>query len=362
MVVGLHELQLRNFRLFKDFVFEPDPSAITVFLSPNGTGKTSVLEAVYALATASSFRTSAASDMIRAGEPLAEVHGVLFQHERRIQVDLTLTRGVRNTTKRMLVNGQRPTSRAALSEVLPVTIFTPEGVDIVRQGPENRRVFLTNLLTDVDLTTGEVIERFHHVLSQRNAMLRSLQGEHPSSVQRNELETWNSEFCATSEQLVEARLRTLDELAPLVTHFYQSLAHDTRLVDVHYERSWNGDLKAALEQSFKDDLFRGHSTIGPQRDDIALHLDARDARRQASQGEQRSLALALRLAGHELVRKTRGLDPLLLLDDVFSELDPQRSDRLLGLLPVGQTLVTTASPLPSAMNPAAIIDLTKELA
>jgi DNA replication and repair protein RecF len=107
-----------------------------------------------------------------------------------------------------------------------------------------------------------------------------------------------------------------------------------------------------------DDRFRGYTTIGPQRDDILLTLNGRDARRQASQGEQRSLALALRLGGHELVQRTRGVDPLLLLDDVFSELDPQRSDRLLRLLPVGQTLVTTASPLPLAMSPAAVIDLT----
>lgn len=359
--MGLHELKLRNFRLFDEFVFEPDHDAITVLLSPNGTGKTSILEAVYALATASSFRTGAASDMIRSGENLAEVHGVLFQHERRIQVDLTLSRGIRNTTKRMLVNGQRPASRAALSEALPLTIFTPEGVDIVRQGPENRRIFLTNLLTDVDLTTGEVIERFNQVLSQRNALLRSLQGESPSTIQRGDLEVWNDEFCAASVQLVEARTRTVEDLAPLVTRYYQALARDDREVGVHYERSWTGDLKAALEASLRDDLFRGHSTVGPQRDDVALSLDGRDARRQASQGEQRSLALALRLGGHELVRSRRGLDPLLLLDDVFSELDPLRSERLLLLLPVGQTLVTTASPLPPSMSPAAVVDLTKAM-
>ena len=359
--MGLHELQLRNFRLFHEFFFEPDLNAITVLLSPNGTGKTSVLEAVYALATASSFRTSAASDMIRSGESLAEVHGVLFQHERRIQVDLTLTRGARNTTKKMLVNGQRPASRAALSEVLPLTIFTPEGGDIVRQGPENRRVYLTYLLTDVDLNTGEIIERFNQILSQRNALLRSLRGEPPTSVQRDELETWNSEFCTASEQLIDVRVRTLNELAPLVTGYYQALAHDNRLVGVDYEQSWSGDLKTALARSLRDDQFRGYSTIGPQRDDVALKLDGRDARRQASQGEQRSMALALRLAGHELVQLRRGLDPLLLLDDVFSELDPLRSDRLLRLLPVGQTLVTTASPLPSGLSPAAIVDLTKAL-
>lgn len=357
--MGLHELELRNFRLFEEFRFTPDPDAVTVLLSPNGTGKTSVLEAVYALATASSFRTSTASDMIKMNEHLAEVHGVLFQGERRVQVDLTLTRGPRNTTKRMLVNGQRPRSRADLAEVLPITIFTPEGVDIVRQGPENRRAYLTHLLTDVDLSTGEVIERFSRILTQRNALLRMLQGERPTASQIEELEVWSSDFAAIGEEVVAIRQSTLNELGPLVTHFYQALADDDLRVGVHYEQSWSGGLLDSLRATLDDDRIRGHTGIGPHRDDIALTLDGRDARRQASQGEQRSLALALRLAGHELVRASRGVEPLLLLDDVFSELDPLRSDRLLTLLPVGQTLVTTASPLPTAMSPAVIIDLTR---
>jgi DNA replication and repair protein RecF len=355
--VGLHELRLKNFRLFEELSFQPHRDAITVLLSPNGTGKTSVLEAVYALATASSFRTSVASDMIRTVQSVAEVHGVLFQRERRVQVDLTLTRGARNTTKRMLVNGQRPKSRADLSRALPLTVFTPEGVDIVRQGPENRRVFLTNLLTDVDLATGDVIERFNRVLSQRNALLRALAGERPTATQRGELEVWTNDFCAVSEQMVEHREALIALLAPQVAHYYNELAQNDASVAVTYERSWSGSLGDALRGVVDDDRFRGHTTIGPQRDDVALSLDGRDTRRQASQGEQRTLALALRLAGHELVQRLRGVDPLLLLDDVFSELDPQRSDRLLRLLPSGQTLVTTASPLPSGMSPAAVIDL-----
>jgi len=359
--VGLHELTLRNFRLFSEFTFEPDPDAVTVFLSPNGTGKTSVLEAVNALATASSFRTNAASDMIRNRESTAEVHGVIFQRERRIQVDLTLTRGVRNTTKRMLVNGQRPRSRAELSEALPLTVFTPEGVDVVRGGPEHRRSYLTNLLTDVEPLTGEVIERFNRVLSQRNALLRALEGGRPSLSQQTELELWTSDFCEVSEELLLRRYALLDQLEPLVTRYYQELAENSNDVGVRYEKSWSASLPEALVVSFNDDRFRGYTTVGPHRDDVGLSLDGRDARRQASQGEQRSLALAIRLAGHELVRQQRGVDPLLLLDDVFSELDPVRSNRLLGLLPVGQTLVTTASPLPGALSPAAVIDLTRVL-
>ncbi len=355
--MGLHELTLRNFRLFRELTFEPDHDAITVLISPNGTGKTSVLEAVYALATASSFRTSAASDMIRNGEAIAEVHGVIFQRERRVQVDLTLTRGVRNTTKRMLVNGQRPRSRAEVAEALPLTVFTPEGVDVIRGGPEHRRSYLTTLLTDVEPLTGETIERFARVLSQRNALLRALEGNRPSPSQQSELELWTSDFCEISAELLAHRTALTESLDPLVATFYRELSDSDSVVNVAYERSWHGELRDALVASFDDDRFRGYTTVGPHRDDLLISLEGRDARRQASQGEQRSLALALRLAGHELVHQRRGVDPLLLLDDVFSELDPARSHRLLSLLPAGQTLVTTASPLPGALTPAAVIDL-----
>lgn len=359
--MGLHELQLRNFRMFTEFSFRPDLGAVTVLLSPNGTGKTSVLEAVYALATASSFRTGSASDMIRVGSTLAEVHGVLFQRDRRIQVDLTLTKGARNTTKRMLVNGQRPHSRAEVAEVLPLTVFTPEGVDIVRHGPENRRTFLTNLMTDVDPRASEVVERFNRVLTQRNALLRSIEGSWPTPAQRDELDVWSTDLSSVAAELVILRRRLLGDLAPLAAESYRELAENEQRVNLDYEQSWRGSLYDELQSCLSEDRLRGHTTIGPQRDDVAVTLDERDARRQASQGEQRSIALALRLAGHRLVQQQRGVDPLLLLDDVFSELDPQRAQRLLRLLPVGQTLVTTASPLPKALVPAAIVDLRKEL-
>jgi DNA replication and repair protein RecF len=356
--VGLHELRLRDFRAFASLEFRPDPDAVTVLLSPNGTGKTSVLEAVFALATASSFRTTSAADMIRTSADLAEVHGLTFQRERRVQVDLTLARGARATTKRMLVNGQRPRSRAEVAEVLPLTVFTPEGVEIVRGGPEHRRNFLTHLGADVEPASDEVVERYQRLLSQRNALLRAVEGGYLSPAQRDEIAVWSSDLARAGEAVAERREALAADLAGPVEVAYEALSHTGDAVGLAYERSWGDDLEAALEASLEEDRFRGHTSVGPHRDDLAITLEDRDARRQASQGEQRSLALALRLAGHGLVRSGRGVDPLLLLDDVFSELDPLRSERLLDLLPPGQTLVTTASPLPRGLEPAAVVDLT----
>jgi len=332
---------------------------VTVFLSPNGTGKTSVLEAVYALATAQSFRTSSAHDMIRTNETQSEVHGVLFQNERRVQVDLTISKGLKNTTKKMLINGNKPKSRTELADVLPITIFTPEGVGIVRESPENRRSFLTGVIEDKEPKTAVLIERFNKILKQRNALLYALDGQTLTTSQKNELDIWTSDFIDVSIEVIEEREKTIALLLPLVQHFYEELSQSQTPIGVSYERSWSGDLSSALTKCLHDDIFRRHTTAGPHRDDVMLSISTRDARRQASQGEQRSIALALRLAGHNLVKQERGVEPLLLLDDVFSELDPLRSNRLLQLLPTGQTLVTTASPLPNGMNPAVVIDVTK---
>lgn len=356
--MGLRHLELRDFRLFEELTFTPDPEAVTVLLSPNGTGKTSVLEAVYALATATSFRTSSAGDLIRNQQSAAEVHGVADVDGRRVQVDLTLTRGPRQVTKRMLVNGLRPRTRADLAEALPVTVFTPEGVEMIRQGPEGRRHFLETLLTDVDLRSGELVERFERVLRQRNALLRSVLGESLSPSTRDELAAWTEDFVHAGNDLLIARRRVVGQIVDLVRDYYGELAGEPADVDVHYETSWEGELSDALAAALAQDRARGYSTVGPHRDDLRLMLSGRDARRQASQGEQRCLALALRLAGHELVRRERSVTPLLLLDDVFSELDPMRSERLLKLLPSGQTLVTTASPLPLSMEPAVVVRLT----
>ena len=357
--MGLVELQLTNFRVFESRHVTPPADAVTVFLSPNGTGKTSILEAVFALATGGSFRTTSASDLLRTGSDAAAVHGLAFQGTRRLDMKLQLKRGARNVTKRLTINEQRPQTYADIYDVFPVTIFTPEGVDMVRREPSGRRDFLTRLIVNLDPRTSDVVDRFERVLRQRNALLKSLSGELPTAMQRDELDIWTSEYVEVGELLVAAREKVLAPLAELTASYYEEIAGGSGDVGLAYERSWSGELAPSLEAVFRDDRYRGHTTLGPHRDDIRITLDQRDARRQASQGEQRSVALSMLLAGDALVRRERDISPLLMLDDVFSELDPVRCSRLLHLLPPGQTLVTTASPLPQELLPAVTIDLSK---
>ncbi len=171
---------------------------------------------------------------------------------------------------------------------------------------------------------------------------------------------WDQRLADAGKVLVAARERLVGDLDPLVGAAYRHLAGavDTAgqiVMGQRYVRSWEGDLLAALGASRRDDLRRGVNTVGPHRDDLVLEIEGREARTHASQGEQRCLALALRLGVHELVRTRTALIPTLLLDDVFSELDPARSRALVAELPSGQSILTTAAPLPEGIEVARLL-------
>ena len=162
------------------------------------------------------------------------------------------------------------------------------------------------------------------------------------------LDVWDSKLAEVGDQLGALRADAIERLSPLVTQALQAVAGEEHRVELRYVAPWfESGLAAGLVESRKDDVRRGITTVGPHRDEIEILLNDMPARTHASQGEQRSLALALRLAGHELVRATTGVAPLLVLDDVFSELDDNRSTALIEALPAGQTLVTSAIDLPS---------------
>ena len=171
------------------------------------------------------------------------------------------------------------------------------------------------------------------------------------------LDVWDQRLADAGKVLVAARERLVADLDPLVANAYGHLAGggNRARVGQRYVRSWDGDLLDALAACRVDDLRRGVNTVGPHRDDLLLEVEGREARTHASQGEQRCLALALRLGVHKLIRSRTALIPTLLLDDVFSELDPARSRALVAELPAGQSILTTAAPLPEGIVVARLL-------
>jgi DNA replication and repair protein RecF len=355
----LEHLWLTDFRSYVEAEFQPAAAGITVVTGANGEGKTNLLEAIGYLATLRSFRGSPAEAMVR-GEPgvtRAVVRADGVRESRRLLVEAELQATGRDRVK---VAGQ-PLRRARdLLGAFQVTVFAPDDLGLVKGAPQGRREYLDGLLVALHPRHDAAISEVERVLKQRNTLLKSAGtagGRAPAPDVVSTLDVWDGKLAAAGEALVASREALTGALEPAVAGPYGLLAagvaHRGRAgVRLRYRRSWDGDLAAALASSRADDLRRGITTVGPHRDELVIEVGGLPGRTHASQGEQRSLALAMRLAGHQLVTERVGSSPILLLDDVFSELDPVRADALLACLPAGQAIVTTAGELPAGAEAA----------
>jgi DNA replication and repair protein RecF len=345
--VSVRYLELADFRLFQAARVDPEPEGTTVITGSNGTGKTSVLEALAYLGTRRSFRGAPPEALVRDGAASAIVRAELESADSPTLVEAEIRPAGRSRTR---VNRKHVPGRKELAVAAPCTIFSPEDLTIIGGGPRGRRDLLDDALGVLDPEGARAADETERVLRQRAALLRQCGGRTNGDVATT-LDVWDQRLADAGKVLVAAREQLVADLVPPVGSVYARLAGAGSRVVLrqHYARSWEGDLLDALAASRVDDLRRGVNTVGPHRDDVLLQIDGREARTHASQGEQRCLALALRLGVHELVRARTALVPTVLLDDVFSELDPARSRALVAELPTGQSILTTATPLPKGI-------------
>jgi DNA replication and repair protein RecF len=362
--VYLQSLELTDFRSYRSARFEPAPVGLTVVTGLNGAGKTNLIEATAYLAITRSVRGAASAAMVRAGAESAVLRSRVGSDPgspRLVGIDAELRAEGRD---RLQVNAQALRRSRDLLAVFQVTVFSPEDLALVKGGPAGRRDYLDGLTVAVSPLRRDLVGELERILRQRNALLRSAPAAGwrpgrplPEDVGRT-LDVWDARLSEVGESLAEARGQLVAALGPHVARAYRELATGSappeRLeAGVGYSPSWRGPLERALAEARGEDLRRGVTTVGPQRDDLGLEVGGWPARSHASQGEQRTLALALRLAGHRLLRDAHGTSPVLLLDDVFSELDPARARSLVANLPSlaeAQAVLTTAGALPAGVG------------
>jgi DNA replication and repair protein RecF len=228
---------------------------------------------------------------------------------------------------------------------------------IVKGGPGERRRFLDDTLVALATKYSAARLDLERALRQRNALLKQAGGRLTDEVATT-LDVWDARLAGLGDQFGQARAVLVARLTPMVVEAYEQLAGRPESVQLLYAPEWrSAGLAEALAASRVNDLKRGVSTVGPHRDELEIELAGMPARTHASQGEQRTLALALRLAAHRLVADRAGSTPLLVLDDVLSELDPERATALLDHLPAGQVVITSASPLPEAAKPDRVLEI-----
>ncbi|MGH9281344.1 MAG: DNA replication/repair protein RecF, partial [Acidimicrobiales bacterium] len=249
----------------------------------------------------------------------------------------------------------QPLRRATdLLGAVRVSLFSPDDLQLVKGGPSGRRRWLDDALVALHPRNGALRADLERILRQRNALLKQAKGRLDQAA-AGTLDVWDAKLATTGEDLVRARTELVARVEPAVGKAYDQVAGTAAEVGLAYEPSWPGPLAAALAEARADDVRRGLTTTGPHRDELRLTLAGLPTRTHASQGEQRSLALALRLGAHTAVTEDVGEAPVLLLDDVFSELDPSRSAALLAHLPDGQALLTTAGTVPAGASPARMV-------
>ena len=353
----VERLELRDVRNYLEATFQLAPG-VTAVLGDNGQGKTNVAEALGYLATLDSFRGATTEALIRVGADQAVIRAQVRADGRDLLIEAELNRSGRH---RVLVNRQRLTRTRDLLGMIRVSVFAPDDLAMIKEGPGVRRRFLDDTLVALAVKHDATRLELDRIVRQRNAFLKQVGGgARPRWDDSAELtlDVWDTKLSEVGERLGHARAVLVAHLAPLAAQAYEDLAGRPVAVDLRYEPEWRArGLAHALRAARSDDLRRQMTTVGPHRDDVEIVLAGMPARTHASQGEQRTLALSLRLAAHRLVTDRTGTAPLLILDDVLSELDPGRSTALLQQLPPGQVIITSAAPLPPDAHPDDIIRL-----
>ena len=319
----------------------------------NGSGKTSLLEAIAYASVLKSFRTTQKDSLIRAGSERAEVACDLLEGERRIEIRLRIDPVRKDQT---VLNGQRLQAARELAEVLRTTLFTPDDLALVKGPPAGRRDLLDDAVFATSARRAATRAELERILRQRNALLRQVGGRLRPDTELS-LDVWDERLAEVGEEVAATRAELTEALSPYAKEAFGTLAPDAGPLELRYERSFSLPLLEALRAHREEDLRRQLTLTGPQRDELAVSAGGLDARTRLSQGRQRCVALALRLATHRYVAEVTGRLPLLLLDDAFSELDERTGRALMAELPAGQALLTTAGRLPPGASPASVVRL-----
>lgn len=337
------ELALQNIRRY-EHVTITIPPGIVLISGDNGAGKTTLLEAMHLALVGTSFRPGATSAaLIRHDADAATVDVDVIGDERELHIQSSLTRTGRS--KRFL-NGSAISTRRPAGLNTAVTVFTPDDLELSKGPAEMRRNYLDDIAGFLVPRVDALQSDYDRVVRHRNAVLKS-GGDSVSE------EIFDTQLAMLGAEVTRARLRLVELLNPMITDAYQRISGLPDEATLEYRSDWIAegaftveDLASSLTEAIHakrtQEHQRGMTLVGPHRDDVAGWIGSAAVRHEASQGEQRCFALALRLASHQFFAQQMGSEPILLLDDVFSELDAQRSERLLAELASPQTLVTRA--------------------
>ncbi|MGM0501539.1 MAG: DNA replication/repair protein RecF [Bacillota bacterium] len=353
----LSQLFLNKFRNYSEQYVQFNQN-LNLIIGENAQGKTNLLEAIYLLGTGDSHRTNINSELVNWKQNGFYLKGELIKKSQDYKLEMKL----KNGSKEIRVNDNKLEKTSDLLGYLNVIIFSPEDLELVKGSPRLRRKFINLELSQIQPYYKHNLKEYNQVVKQRNNLLKKIRD---ANAPDNMLEVWNQQLVELGTKIIKKRLEALDKLKVLARLMQRKLTNGTESLKLKYDSKLNikhNSSKSEIKEKFttylkknkKKEIERGVTTIGPHRDDISLSVNEVDIRKYGSQGQQRTTALALKLSELEFMKSEIGEYPVLLLDDVFSELDNKRSEYLL------ETIKNKIQTFITSTNLKRLEDLTQE--
>ncbi len=330
----LKSIELKNFRNYEDLDLKFD-SGTNILFGDNAQGKTNILEAAYVSGTTKSHKGSRDKDMIRFGEDESHIRTIVEKQGKEYQLDIHLKK---NRSKGIAINKVPIKKASELFGILNMVFFSPEDLNIIKNGPSERRRFLDAEICQLDKIYLSDLTRYNKILMQRNRLLKDMQHQ-PQLMET--LPVWDMQLVEYGKKLIRRRRQFVEELSEIVTGIHRNISGKREELVLRYEPNIDAEfLEDELNRVREKDRKYAQTSVGPHRDDISFFIRGVDIRKFGSQGQQRTSALSLKLSEIELVRQTIHDTPVLLLDDVLSELDSNRQNYLLNSIHDIQTMIT----------------------
>lgn len=337
------KLQFEGFRNLDDGFIEPN-SGVNVIFGTNAQGKTNLLEGIWLLSGNRSFRGSRDSELIKFGRDFARLKIDFFSEDREQNAEILFLKG----KKEIKINGVKQNSSASLIGKLGAVVFSPEHLTLVKSGPSERRKFIDNAVCQIKKSYGEALGNYNKTLAQRNALLKDIPYH---SDLTDTLDIWDMRLAALGAFIVRMRIHYVDRLCECAKKYHYGISENTEDLEILYECGFDKKNAETSEQIKKillekltlnrnNDIKEGYTSIGPHRDDINILINNNAVKSFGSQGQQRSCVLSVKIAEAELIKIASGQEPIVLLDDVLSELDGKRQEFLLNKISERQVFIS----------------------
>lgn len=339
----MEELFLQNFRNLDDFVFSPC-KGVNIIYGENGQGKTNILEAIWLFTGSKSFRGAKDAEMIRFHKEFSKLQMKFFSDGRGQKAKVTLGK-----KKIVSLNGVEQKNIAKMNGKFCAVVFSPAQLSLVKDGPEGRRRQIDAALCQIMRGYRSMLLEYNRILLQRNQVLRDMV-RHPELDEL--LVLWDNRTANAGSRIIQYRKRYLTALEPLAKEIYRGISGGREEISLQYAGTVEGKEQKEIFQHFQqallktrlEDIRRGNTGIGPHRDDVDIRINGNPAKAYASQGQQRSIVLSMKLAEAEMLKQTFGESPVILLDDIMSELDTSRQDYILNHMENWQVFITCCEP------------------